>query len=127
MKEQLITFETAKLAKEKGFNFSDLEYRDTKDNKVVVNWKERLDYFGTEKEAEVHKTPTQSLLQRWLREKHSLDILVVPNYCYAVLLDSNWKAILDGDSSIWNYVEELPFNSYEQALEQGLIKALKLI
>ena len=66
MKEQLISFSTAKLAKEKGF-----------DNYDVANYyREGINYAlnnsgtSTIKEVGNYPAPTQSLLQKWLREKH---------------------------------------------------------
>lgn len=61
---------------------------------------------------------TQSLLQRWLREKHNIHITI---NCKRTDLS------LDG---FWYVVKSLSskmFNTYEQALEEGLYKALKLI
>jgi len=62
--------------------------------------------------------PTQSLLQKWLREEHKIHISV-NNYsetCYRV------NVIIGGEIK---YAFE--YKSYEQALEKGLKVALKLI
>lgn len=126
MKEQLISFKTAKLAKEKGFDIP-LQHTvaninqlyDVDNNKIhtnstsVDNWNK----FST-----VISAPTQSLLQRWLREKHGISVLI---NCI--------------DENLYNY-EIVYFNCkknqiygkglrlfYEEALEEGLQKALKLI
>lgn len=71
MEDQLISFETAKLAKEKGFeektktwyNFSGLSVSG-----------EQSQYPSNDKRFPSYSRPTQSLLQRWLREKHRIDI-----------------------------------------------------
>lgn len=74
MEEQLITFETAKLAKDKGFDW-------------IISDDKFYDYSGEldftfqgydEGVTENGRTPapTQSLLQKWLREEHEIYIEV---------------------------------------------------
>jgi hypothetical protein len=75
MKDELVTFPTAKLAKEKGFN----EF-------CIYSWYKNIegkyniitDYNDPDKNSELfddnYTIPTQSLLQRWLREVHGLHI-----------------------------------------------------
>jgi len=76
---------------------------------------------------------TQFLLQKWLREKHNID--VEP---YLVLIDSNnnyKKQIIDKEYSFKIIQEGIPlfiiskhiYLKYEEALEIGLIEALKTI
>lgn len=99
MTEQLISFETAELAKEKNFNlFKDIEL-----------------IYG--------ELPTQSLLQKWLREKHKIDILV------GMFLDSYIVHISYEHKLILKYEGDTiqKFNKYEYALEAGLKEGLKLI
>ena len=127
MKEELITFETAKLANEKGF--------DWRVNALYTNEYSKNDEYElittltVTKSNQIH-APTQSLLQRWLREVHSIHVNV----------DTGWA---DGgflyECTIWNRAIEiqckLSLNSilgtyeltYEEALEAGLLEALKLI
>jgi len=106
MKEQLVTFETAKLAKEKGFDISTHSYY-FEDNKFKENsikgtngyygdeyefnlsefnenwndkWLTKKDgdrCFGCSKQQgylETFSAPTQSLLQKWLREVHKINV-----------------------------------------------------
>lgn len=66
---------------------------------------------------------TQSLLQRWLREQHKINISMINgsntiNLYYYEINKTN-KFPIKGDGSK-NY-------TYEQALEEGLYEALKLI
>src|SRR5210317_1331625 len=82
MKEQLISFETAKLAKKKGFSHkvSYFFYKDGSKGymsdigEFVPNCE--ADWNNTYEE--IHKdkcsAPTQSLLQKWLREEHNLHV-----------------------------------------------------
>ena len=125
MTEQLISFETAKLAKEKGFNIPTL---------YGCNEKGELqEYFTYESyspgEPEVRITdfikeweyqlPTQSFLQKWLREKHNIHLIAYKN----INIDGyDWCYITtDGITNINSY------KTYEEALEAGLQEALKLI
>lgn len=119
IEEQYVSFETAKLAKEKGFDiptrygFSErgtLVRVDTSDN-----WNQDKGFYSR---------PTQSLLARWLREKHKLFI--------EVTVDSI-RLIREGDSNIVNLKNadytnnKEEFRSYEEAMEAGLQDALKLL
>lgn len=86
MKEQLVSFETAVLAKEKGFDEHCNHYmEDTKepytntDGSVYNNKDLDCPYFK-EGVGAVCAAPTQSLLQKWLWEKHNLYVCVVM-YC----------------------------------------------
>jgi len=118
MEEKLITFEAAKLAKEKGFNWP------TYDSYSKGNIKPNTLYnsydFNNDKWFEGRiSAPSQSLLQKWLREIHNINVFVLPNRY---------------DGKQWYYVVGLEViskedtnMSYEQALEKGLIEALKLI
>lgn len=107
LKEELISFETAKLAKEKGWNGDFVE-----SHKILT---------------------TQSLLQKWLRDKHKIHVEVVPDnwseteiIWYANILDLN--EFLDAKKPFFYKNKDIISNNiYEEALEQGLLEALKLI
>jgi hypothetical protein len=118
MKERLITFETAKLAKEKNYyngEEGDCYRQDSVffDNFLICNY---------------YPAPTQSLLQKWLRENHNIHIIVHPHFdnfgehsgweCIKVesLIDSNINTIIRSGHE-----------TYEDALECGLLNALSLI
>ncbi len=111
MEDQLIGFETAKLAKEKGFNikcksaFNDLGGASGKG------------IGGAVVEKEIFYQPSQSLLQKWLRETHNIH-----TWC-----SYQEKGYLGYFGNIG--VEELNgwFPIYEEALEFTLKQALKLI
>lgn len=132
MQEQVITFETAKLAKEKGFNWKCLFY-------AFENFNAGLDYiiideletqFGKIEKFENHNLkglyyiqrvslPTQSLLRKWLREVHNIDIMLYPHsemiYKYRIYKNGLLKKIFGLEPN------------YEILMEQGLQEALKLI
>jgi hypothetical protein len=75
MKEQLITFETAKLAKEKEFNKSFTVW--SKEVYIDRKISNRCSYAILD---DVILSPTQALLQKWLREIHNKHINVHPFY-----------------------------------------------
>ena len=140
MQEQIIGFELAKLAKEKGFR-GDTMSRYTTDNNILDEG-ELMKYpecychpedsvcecgftYELSHWNRYISAPTQALLQKWLREKHKL--IVIVSYQYEP--DST-------SYSYWIYKENkpLPLNqwiddlyTYEEALESGLFEALKLI
>lgn len=128
MEEQLISFETAKLAKEKGFDekvravfrvwhevAQERKYQDRAYNYNGADWDGDKEQF--------YSRPTQSLLQKWLREKHELHLVVDHSKKghYEVRLSDN------SDNSISTELFGESFPSYEEALEAGLIVALKRI
>ena len=113
MEEQLISFETAKLAKEKGFN-EPCSYKYTPGGTTTYNTNRRdMDIYA----------PTQSLLQKWLREIHSIDIMIEPNQDS----DGNKYYCWRGRKNMFPSTIGNVANHYEEALEDGLIEALKLI
>lgn len=107
MKDQIISLETAKLANDKGFN--------------IVYGFLKIGMMGNE------ILCTQSLLQRWLREKHSINILVHPHQVnnspitYSFCL--HYKYGFQSNMTNWSKRHK----NYEEALEAGLIEGLKLI
>ncbi len=156
MEENLITFETAVLAKEKGFDilthsyyFEDGEF---KENSLIgtngyygedyefnlaefnENWNNKWltkksgdRCFGCTKDRgyfETFSAPTQSLLQKYLREVHKIDVEAPLVYKlntreYLVRIYKNNTEII---LSTFHY-----YKTYEEGLEEGLKQALKLI
>ena len=133
MEDTRITFETAKLAKEKGF------YQEPNRRKVpYYNYKGEFNgdvtdflrkYLREEDTSEVESVsaPTQSLLAKWLREKH--EIYVTPRESYA--FDQTLEFVCSVNNIFVNHGNnDEPVNRfkvYEDAYEKGLQEALKLI
>jgi hypothetical protein len=117
MEEQLISFETAKLAKEKGFNIIQ--------RIITVYDRDTLE----ETQNDEHGI-TQSLLQKWLRKEHKIHIEVEHSYRdlshYSFHIYKTWEEYSKKMMKTFND-ELIHFDSYESALEQGLLEALKLI
>jgi hypothetical protein len=134
MEEQLISFNTAKLAKEKGFNIDTVTlafinyYSESfkGDRKYVITVYSRGVYYG---DNPIYLAPTQSLLQRWLRDSYSIHLYIVPygggkGWCIANIRDVEFDTLLYPARKNFR---EVIYITYEQALEAGLIEALKLI
>ncbi len=124
MKEQLITFETALLAKEKGYT------DDSKSWKYFSN--AYGSYFTTNVEGGISKQEitvkivTQSLLQKWLRETHFIYVYCIPAvFSSRGYHDQIWVISRTGHDKIEQ--TDSIFNTYEEALESGLQEALKLV
>lgn len=134
MKEQRITFETAKLAKEKGFKEYTfyryvLGYNSIKEDKELKPWfKEDSMYLlrGVDNsQPHLCVAPTQSLLQKWLREKFHIYCRVATN---SLTCHFPMNEIADVDGTQMKGPSPLViYKTYEEALEIGLQEALKLI
>ena len=117
MKNQLISFETARLAKEKEFNVTcrSMYNKSGKSFYEKEGW-----YWGAPNQ---FVAPTQSLLQRWLREKHTLIV-----YCLPKITPTNdfvWYTNFNIKESKKSWAN--CYSTYEDALEVALLEALKLI
>ena len=114
MKEELIRTETYTLAKEKGFDI-------------------HVCRCGGYPECICEdRLPTQSLLQKWLREKHRLHVKVEPGTSKDDTV--NWHAQVftlrrfNVTFRSFEYATMFVFaDEYEECLEKGLISALNLI
>ena len=127
MKEQLITFETAKLANEKRFGLD--KYLSIDDE----NPKNLSSNFNPREYQPWYFDLTQSLLQKWLREVHNINIFMSfkPNIkkwdFIPYSMDMNAKEYIKYNSEYTKIHNERRFDTYEEALEVGLQEALKLI
>ena len=122
MKEQLVSFETAKLAKEKGFDiFTDYSF--------YSDGKETVSEYGCE-DILIFR-PTQSLLQKWLRENYKI---YVNTHLSFVEKHSFYTTVMWIKTKRWipkNMVTRCPegcwSSDYEESLEVGLKYALTQI
>ena len=149
MEEQLTSFKTAKLAEEKGFNWKCRgrihcsHFHFVKKNIIPINvpinedetfapiedWNNKKHQDPNNKNGTLTglylSLPTQSLLQKWLREKHYIHINLFTSF-------ENMKMIYDVDI-FQQYQDSLKCKkslygkTYEETLEKGLFEALKLI
>lgn len=142
MKEQLINFETAKLAKEKGFDgicrhcyHSFLETGEENEIKTPLLREFTQRKFQNSIITKYNiAAPTQSLLQKWLREVHDIHIEIrnyqeydKDNYAHTLNFTKNANYKNEEGNKIGQIISRKYFDTYEEALEQGLFEGLKLI
>jgi len=118
MEEQLITFKTAKLAKEKGFDVED-EYYYIEDLKIQGIF------------------PTQTILQKWLRDKHQIFVEVNTDCTSSPKFSFNIRQFIGNPKNLsereWEWISPVQNENwgldrtYELSLESGLLESLKLI
>ena len=123
MQEQLISFETAKLAKEKGFDAQCWQYYDN--GGVLVHSITKIS-----NKMNLTSAPTQSLLAKWLREVHKINIFISSKTIEnKTIFIPHGRTIPDTikNNLIVDIIQYCTNNTYEESLEIGLQKALKLI
>ena len=123
IREEICTYEVCKLAKEKGFNVPTDRYYHIYDdvieaqNSLEMTSDGCADFYNSLNRCRC-AAPTQSLLQRWLREEKRIEV----------------NAFLDNADNIWlGYAQEMDapdlvgsfpidetFSTYELALEAAL-------
>src|SRR5690606_27932260 len=85
-----------------------------------------LSYYNVNKEIDIYAVPIQALLHKWLREKHEIHIVIdvyfLGNSQYEYEATTFSSLVEDGDEG-----NSETFDTYEEALEDGLIDALNLI
>ena len=100
IEEQFVSFDTAKLLKEAGFE-SECGFIVDDDGRKLYR-------------------PTQALAARWLRETHNIDVMVdVYNRDYYVCHVYKNKHLM--------IIRNIVTSSFEKALEEGLCEAIKRI
>ena len=137
MNEDRIKLKTAILAKIKGVNLSWCDalynpkiYTEYDSNQHIAN-PEEITFMSCSsdfvKEHSWYLAPTQSILQKWLRDSHQIYVIagvdqtMEPKFAFTVI-----KYIKDFE---WNpkILSEFLYLTYEEALEEGLQEGLKLI
>lgn len=123
MTEELVTLETAKQLRKKGFN----EYCK---NVIDINNipRETLYRINDDLPKQCFSQPTQSIAQKWLREIKNLHIEIYRNACgygYIIVKANNGTWMEDDDAKDPN--DGGNWDTYEEALEAGLQEALELI
>jgi hypothetical protein len=151
LKEERISLNTAKLLKEKGFaeygygNYVEYIKTNRSENPAFRTIKGEVEFsnsyfrngdqmsdFSDENYIQ-YSAPTQSLVQKWLRETH--EILVVPVFSYnddphyCLHIEEIKKMRTDENSVLISGIDfgTTSFGTYEEALEFGIYYALNLI
>jgi hypothetical protein len=111
MIEKLISFQVAVLAEEEGFNIKTEQYYSSNTRATSPSYNE-------------FAAPTQSLLQKWLRERWNIKVTVNSSTLNGNKKWVDWYVSVDGKQII-DHRDGL--DSYEEALEIGLTVGLGLI
>lgn len=138
MSDELIQFETAKLAREGGFNGWTLSAFES-DGSIAVGGIGGSKKWNTYSQ-DTFARPTQSVFQRWLRELYNIHISITPSfdkeghipsgysgYLYWIFEDNNVKSreIPHGYCTDVD-IEKIPL-TFEDAMELTLLEALKIV
>jgi ABC-type uncharacterized transport system permease subunit len=122
MTETLISFETAKLVKEKSFNEACVWYFTPE----LIEYGFKIPLKNSEL-GEFYSAPTQSLLQKWLREVHNIHISI-KIYTYINFNKIKHQFSIRNLNNKITYSKTIySISTYEEALEEALFESLKLI
>lgn len=116
MEDQLISFQTAEIAKEKGFDEDALYYYEKRHQIFPTYFGRKIDHSF------LYPAPTQSLLQKWLREKHKINVYVDMPYS-----GSLYQYVIKWYDKVYMEQRGHGNREYEDALEDGLFEALNII
>lgn len=129
MEDTLISFKTAKLAKKKGFDVPCTWFYSSTGDKNQ-GWLRDMKTNWNSWPITRISASTQSLLAKWLREKHDIIVqsevfdrgfLVRAKFCY------QWRIYNKSDAADKTYVSSDEWRTYEESMEFGLNTALRLI
>lgn len=128
MGDRIIKLDTAILAKEKGFDQQPFR---AADNKYPAYYPEYVDGTGIiglyhalfNLEHVIAIAPTQTGLQSWLLKEHQIDVFAISVRFQGYSEIGYYTYSIKGISPVKNY----RFETYEDALEEGLIQGLKEI
>lgn len=125
--EKIISFDTAKLAKEVGVPqtiYQKSYWVDSNGNEInAQNVNGRIQEFKASKYITAY---TQSALKKWIRDEYQIHITV------ADLGLHTWSTLIDklmdrGTKCVGGKLGSKNFDTYEEALENGLYESLTLI
>ena len=120
--EDYVTFEQAKKLRELGFDWEcNHWYHPLEPDKIL----ESYSYCNHNKFERPHSAPTISLVQKWLREEK--EICVTSSIkIHEGKYKFNWSITLFKEGrGIWD--ESVIYDTYVQALSEGIDKALELL
>ena len=148
MEDTLISFETAKLAKEKKFDIL-CEHSFSEHNSAIQENNQNGFRNWNKEYKNSYSRPTQSLLTKWLREVHSIIVDATLDFFDSYTKESikyspTFYTYSNDKKRFWTYTDyinsdectkemqdEMPifqkYSTYEEALEIGLQEGLKLI
>ena len=120
MTEELVTLETAKLLRKKGYNeYCGLVIGDN-GNEAIVAFRTNNDFPEG-----AYSRPTQSFAKKWLREVKGIHVEI--SYMYGGYWTYDILTIPEHDLVGLSDRPIIHYKSYEEALEAGIQEVLKLI
>ena len=125
MEDQLVSLEVSQLAKEKGFNiYTKAWYYG--DSLVEYGKNGIREMYQNNTVPDCTSAPTQSLLQKWLRDVHEIDItvMILEANGYKVYVHQKRNILDSRGITIHPKYDKVTF---ETALEAGLLYALNKI
>ena len=126
MEQKTASIETARLLRKHRFNEPTTSYYDadgifhTVSTSEACNWNSPTYDKSPRKKA--YSSPSLSLAHQWLREKKRFGVLVHRDYLFGKVGKYYAKIIRLKDGAIG---ETGKYRSFEKALEQGIVKALR--
>lgn len=123
-KEDYVSLEVAKLLKEKGFNDLVFSQYTVRGSVWICNEPENFN-----ESADCYSRPTLYEAQKWIWENYRLLITSFLDEPFVVPFSFLWS-IQDAKKGIDNYDNKISkenYQTYEQALNAGILEALKLI
>ena len=104
-------------------NFGQLLFKNNKDiSDFLYSSKEKPVYFTEGKDPLFMNHPTQSLLQKWLREKHKIYLFI-----QTIIGDNYLFFYYTIKADAFSIHEIGRYKTYEEALEFGLVDCLKRV
>ncbi len=133
MKEDIISFETATIADQIGFDSIYINKCYNQDKKLLnkgfrLNWNKAKGY-----NEKYYSAPTQSLLQKWLREKYNVYANPIPNFKNDIGEHHAGIVLLRNDNVIDTVILKDKrglnkiFISFEESLEEVLKESCKIV
>ncbi len=134
--ESFVSFPTATLARDKGFNELDLCTRGFNPNTgelIIQSWYTLRKVIGDD--YILLGQPTQTILRNWLRSLHKIDITIITDWIQGERVYYLGLSYINKNNEIdiWFHYDEkdkrqkVKHTNYDVALENGLFKALTLI
>lgn len=130
--ECYVSLEVAKLLKQVGFDLECMCYYSVNtlhepNNGFIHIYKQysALFYDHNRTKMPVYSAPTLEVAQKWLREVKRHDVFVFP--CNGLYFYTVRKYYNEGKVDYFDYPNKDAFDTYEEALEAGIKKALELI
>jgi hypothetical protein len=113
--EDYVSFEIAKLLKEKGFDQNCATYY--LDGQVLHHYYCEVIPKGKQ----IYAAPTQAMAMKWLRRVHNIVIVIEPHkYDYINEKNSSYVASLWQGDNYYEYITSKNYPTYEEACEAAI-------